>query len=716
MRDGNQWHQQAESESESADDIEVSVIVPVLNGAQTIGDQLAALARQRTARLFEVLICDNGSTDDTLHVVERWRSLLPGLKVIDAGDRKGPSHARNCGILAARGRLLVFCDADDVVDDFWLDEFAAKANPKVLLSGWTEYRSLNPEYEIYGDGISKDLILREGYLFSIDSANFAMMRADALVCGGFDESMRYVEDVDLAWRAQQASMSIQSVPAVVHSRLRDTPAGEFKQRRHWGEYSILLRVRNATFAPMAMSFKYSVLTLLKTALGGPWEWVFGDSRRRKVLLGALGALLGETVGHLRYRLMRNLPDRQLLRQSQLSGVSPIKRVIFSVDDLGNLGGVQTFVDTLATEFLERGIDISYITLSPQVRPPKVDGRVFVINKHMEHTGNHPQAELYRGPLGSKYLIKRILATPWRVWRNWRYRRFVERLDSATAIIFTQPESVDMLFQSGYRPEGSEKGPLIISQLHTSFKGMHAWNLEQMMGRVIAQSDVFLTLCEADAREFAARFGHPVSVMTNPSLVATVPGVDRALPPELIYAGRLSAEKRVDLIIEAFDIAADQVADWLLVIYGDGVLLDELRQQVAGCRNSSRIEFSGRISDISTAFSSASLAVLASSFEGLPMSLIEAARCGVPTVATLSSEGVSSVVSECGYPVADATSLGLSRVLVEAMTDSESRLRLGEQCLVVGARFDVVRVADEWVSLFKTFARSDPVSGSRRRTG
>jgi glycosyltransferase involved in cell wall biosynthesis len=380
-------------------------------------------------------------------------------------------------------------------------------------------------------------------------------------------------------------------------------------------------------------------------------------------------------------------------------VSAIRRVLFSVDDLGNLGGVQTVVDALATEFHERGMDIGYITLSPVVRPPSVDGPVFVINKSREHTGDHPHAKMYAGPLGSKYLAKRALTRPWRLWRNWRYRRFVERLGSETAIIFTQPGSVDLLFQTGYRRAGSMNGPLIISQLHTSFKGMKAWQLEQMMGRVIANSDAFLALCDADAQEFSKCFGRPVGVMTNPSRMQVVPGVARAFPLELIYAGRLSGEKRVEMIIKAFDIAADQVADWRLVIFGDGPLLNELRHLASRCKNSGRIELAGRSSDIASAFSSASLAVLASSFEGLPMFLIEAARCGVPTVATLASEGVSSIVAECGYPVTEETALGLSRVLVQAMTDEESRLLRSIRGLELGSRFEPARVADEWIELF-----------------
>lgn len=103
---------------------EVSVIICVRNGARTIRRQLDALDAQVDHPPFEVIVVDNGSTDDTVAVVERWLRErgpvdAPG-HLVDASTRPGIPYARNQGALAARGRLLAYCDADDRVHPRWV--------------------------------------------------------------------------------------------------------------------------------------------------------------------------------------------------------------------------------------------------------------------------------------------------------------------------------------------------------------------------------------------------------------------------------------------------------------------------------------------------------------------------------------------------------------------------------------------------------------------
>lgn len=82
--------------------VAASVIIPVYNGANYITQQLDALAAQTGNPSFEVLICNNGSTDGTRAVVESYNAPYP-LRVIDASQRGGASHARNMGGGTSRG-------------------------------------------------------------------------------------------------------------------------------------------------------------------------------------------------------------------------------------------------------------------------------------------------------------------------------------------------------------------------------------------------------------------------------------------------------------------------------------------------------------------------------------------------------------------------------------------------------------------------------------
>jgi len=89
----------------------VSVVIPTYNRARDIGRCLDSLVAQ-TFRDFEVLVCDDGSKDDTGAIVARYADRL-NLKYRWAENFGGPARPRNDGIANARGQLLAFLDSDD---------------------------------------------------------------------------------------------------------------------------------------------------------------------------------------------------------------------------------------------------------------------------------------------------------------------------------------------------------------------------------------------------------------------------------------------------------------------------------------------------------------------------------------------------------------------------------------------------------------------------
>lgn len=99
----------------------ISVVIPTYNGAKTIGAQLDALASQEFDFPWEVIVSDNGSTDGLAeYIVRRAEEFPVPLRIVDASQRRGVSHARNVGIRATRAERFAICDCDDVVMDGWL--------------------------------------------------------------------------------------------------------------------------------------------------------------------------------------------------------------------------------------------------------------------------------------------------------------------------------------------------------------------------------------------------------------------------------------------------------------------------------------------------------------------------------------------------------------------------------------------------------------------
>jgi glycosyltransferase involved in cell wall biosynthesis len=101
--------------------MEISVNIPCLNVVNTIEFQLEALACQCSKSSYEIIFSDNGSTDETLDLVKKYKNRFKKLTVVDSSAKKGAGYARNNGVKFAKGDALLFCDTDDVVGNDWID-------------------------------------------------------------------------------------------------------------------------------------------------------------------------------------------------------------------------------------------------------------------------------------------------------------------------------------------------------------------------------------------------------------------------------------------------------------------------------------------------------------------------------------------------------------------------------------------------------------------
>ena len=225
--------------------MKLSVIIPSLNAADTIATQLEALASQRWSEPWEVIISDNGSTDKTLAIIERYGNRLLNLHVVDSSDRRGAAHARNVGAQAATGDALAFCDADDEVASDWVaaigealreyDLVASRFDIEKLNAPWVQKSRENPQI----DGLQR--LWYPPYLSHASGSGLGLKRSLHEAVGGFDESFCFLEETDYCLRIQLAGVKIHFVPdAVVYYRYRHTFGGIFHQGRHYATWNVLL--------------------------------------------------------------------------------------------------------------------------------------------------------------------------------------------------------------------------------------------------------------------------------------------------------------------------------------------------------------------------------------------------------------------------------------------------------------------------------------------
>jgi len=101
--------------SDDLSHLRVSVIMPIFNAAPTLRLCLEALRRELTKWDHELICVDNGSTDGSIQIVNAFPEAI-----LLREPKPGAYAARNCGVSAARGDILIFTDPDCVVEPGWL--------------------------------------------------------------------------------------------------------------------------------------------------------------------------------------------------------------------------------------------------------------------------------------------------------------------------------------------------------------------------------------------------------------------------------------------------------------------------------------------------------------------------------------------------------------------------------------------------------------------
>ncbi|MBC8123120.1 MAG: glycosyltransferase [Gemmatimonadaceae bacterium] len=183
---------------------QISIVVPVYNGAGFLGEALESVLEQSHTN-WEVWIVDDGSADNTLAVARSYCRRDPRIRLLSQANA-GPSAARNLGIQAATGKFIAFLDADD----FWLPDKLAMsirhliANPRLGVSygrvafmdergvptGDTtraRLRGLKPVHLLYSNPTTTP-------------SNLVIRREVIEAAGDFDLQLRYCEDLDWVFR------------------------------------------------------------------------------------------------------------------------------------------------------------------------------------------------------------------------------------------------------------------------------------------------------------------------------------------------------------------------------------------------------------------------------------------------------------------------------------------------------------------------------------
>lgn len=188
----------------------VTIVIPTYNYARFVEEAVRSAAAQ-TYKNTEIILVDDGSTDDTPAKLEALKSEVPNLRVITT-EHQGVSRARNCGTRAGKGEYVAYLDADDLWHPTKIEKqvhaMVQHANDPEWAAVYCLFRPIDENAMVVANAPALET---RGYFFArhlamnpIGTGSGIMVRRDLILeIGGFDPNLSHCEDLDAQLRVSK---------------------------------------------------------------------------------------------------------------------------------------------------------------------------------------------------------------------------------------------------------------------------------------------------------------------------------------------------------------------------------------------------------------------------------------------------------------------------------------------------------------------------------
>lgn len=250
----------------------ISIVIPAYNAEALISKCLNALENQSIdPSEYEIIVVDDGSTDDTANVVQSFENV----KLIKQNNQ-GPAAARNNGALNAQGDIILFTDSDCVPRNNWVEEMIHPFELESDLVGVkgvyiTEQEELAARFVQAEYEDKYDVLKKEKYIDFVDTYSAGFKRDVFLHFNGYDTSfpVACAEDVELSFRMAAKGCKIVFNPnAVVCHTHPDSYFTYFKKKYKFAFWRILAvkknpdKIKKDSHTPQVMKIQLLFLPLL----------------------------------------------------------------------------------------------------------------------------------------------------------------------------------------------------------------------------------------------------------------------------------------------------------------------------------------------------------------------------------------------------------------------------------------------------------------------
>ena len=203
----------------------ISIIIPAHNAAGTIENTVQSVIKQGNNDLIEIVVIENGSTDNTIEIIEKLSSQYLNVRLLHSD--KGVSAARNKGIEEAKGEWLVFLDADDKMSDDAIDVLvkdAKNASADVLFYGHMNGEEKRSVYESNSKSTFSGEQLDDCKIMVLSNPTrylqvwAKLIRRKLVIDNGirFNTALRLAEDSDFMLRCLEVAETIKIKPEIIY--------------------------------------------------------------------------------------------------------------------------------------------------------------------------------------------------------------------------------------------------------------------------------------------------------------------------------------------------------------------------------------------------------------------------------------------------------------------------------------------------------------------
>ncbi|MGW0353674.1 mycofactocin biosynthesis glycosyltransferase MftF [Nocardia nova] len=299
---------------------DVTVVIPVKDNLPGLTRLLAA-----TGDVSARIVVDDGSaepiTDGVAEDGDRTHAT-PTVTIVRHASACGPAAARNSGCRAVATELIAFLDSDIVPDPGWLDPLLPLFDDPAVAAVAPRVRTFEHgvlgSYEAHRSSLDmggEPAVVRPGGRISyVPTAALVVRRSAWERAGGFDESLRYGEDVDLVWRLVSDGKVVRYQPdSVVRHEPRTTLRAWLRQRYDYGTSAAVLARRHpghlyCARLPRSTAFRWATI-----ALGRPWFGIVTAVEpvrqlRRLRTVGLPASMAATVVGEAEVSAVRQLAD------------------------------------------------------------------------------------------------------------------------------------------------------------------------------------------------------------------------------------------------------------------------------------------------------------------------------------------------------------------------------------------------------------------------